>query len=137
MKSIVYLVALLIAVMPFTSHAEDMMKDAMMEKEAKPTAVMFFSANCGSCKILDPRMKEALAGFEEGAIDVVVFDFTNKDAIATTTALAEEKGLTNVLQEYGARTGFVALVDKDGNIADKINVSNDVEAIKTKLNALI
>ena len=133
MKSIVYFIALVIAVMPFTSHAED----TMAKEELKPAAVMFFSANCGSCKVLDPRMKEALAHIHNEALDVIVFDFTNRAAITQTKALAEEKALTNVLNEYGARTGFVALVDEKGRIIDEINVGHDVDAIKAKLKALI
>ena len=101
------------------------------------TAVMFFSTHCGSCKILDPRMKEALATVEEGKIDVVTFDFTNKDKIAATKTLAAEKGLDSVLQKFGARTGFVALVDKEGNVTDKINVSDDTAEIIAKLNKAI
>lgn len=133
MKSIIYLVALVIAVMPFTSHAEN----TMAKEELKPAAVMFFSANCGSCKVLDPRMKEALADINKSALDVVVFDFTNRSAISQTKILAEEKALTSVLNEYGARTGFVALVDEKGRIVDEINVGHDVDAIKAKLKALI
>ena len=133
MKSIIYLIALLIAVTPFTSHAEDKMAKEVL----KPAAVMFFSANCGSCKILDPRMKEALSDINNNALDLVVFDFTNRDTISQTKILAEEKALTSVLNEYGARTGFVALVDEKGRIIDEINVGHDVDAIKAKLKTLI
>ncbi len=139
MKSIMFLMAFLVTALPFSpqSHADEMAKDKMMKDIQKPAAVVFFSENCGSCKILDPRMKEAMSQIKENAVDVVVFDFSNKDKIAMTKAMAEEKGLNDVLNKFGARTGFVALVDKDGNIVDKINVSHDVEDIKTKINALI
>lgn len=106
---------------------------------AKPvTAIMFFSQQCTSCKILDPRMKKAMQAVNQNKINVVTFDFSNRDAIAKTKADAQENGLGDVLQKYGAKTGYVVLLNSNGQEIDKIKVGDDEKEIAHKLtNAII
>lgn len=121
-----------LAFLPQSFAMEDSMhKDTMAKPVIK--AVAFHSDSCGSCKILGPRMKEAMNAINTNKVDVVKFDFTNEESKAKTSALAESKGLTNILQDNGQKTGWVALVNKQGTIVDKIKVDDDTEAIAAKL----
>jgi len=123
------LIATFMAFVPF-AHAMD--KHSMGNK-APVTAVVFYADNCGSCKILDPRMKEALTIINEDKVDVVKFDFSNKEAIEATRKLASKKGLDATLQKYGARTGFVILVDHNSEEVDRLKVDHDTGDIASKM----
>lgn len=135
--SILTLAFVILAILPQAFAMEHGTDKSVVAHEPAVTAVMFFSTSCASCKILDPRMKEALNGIEADKIDIVVFDFTNKNTIAATKALATEKGLESVLNEFGARTGFIALVDAENHITDRIGVDDNTLDIIVKLNKAI
>jgi thiol-disulfide isomerase/thioredoxin len=110
-----------------------MHKDKAMAKNTVVTAVAFHSDNCGSCKILGPRMKEAMQVINTDKVDVVKFDFTNKNTIAAAKALAKEKGINTVLQKYGAKTGFVVLLNAKGEEVAKLKVDDNTADIAAKL----
>lgn len=111
---------------------KEMHADAMMAKPAV-TAVVFYSDTCGSCKILEPRMASALEALNKDKIDVVKFDFSSEASTTATNSLAAEKNVTGLLNEYGKKTGFVVLLDSEGNEFDKLKVDNDTGEIAAKL----
>ena len=127
------------ATMAVKSEAQTMQKDAMMEKEMQaeiaPTikAVMFYADNCGSCKILDPKLQEAMTIINDEKLELVKFDFSNKDKIAMTRDLAKNAEVDNILQEYGAKTGFVVLVNQKGEVVEKLTKKDDTAEIAGKL----
>jgi len=82
-------------------------------------------------------MKEALTQIDQDTLNVVTFDFSNRNAIAQTRQVAKDQNVNDVLMEYGARTGFIVLVDKTGNIVDKIDVNDNVDAIVEKLTTIL
>jgi thiol-disulfide isomerase/thioredoxin len=104
-----------------------------MQDTKSVSVVMFHADNCGACKILAPKMEEALNQADQTKLDVVKFDFSNRQTIEETKALAEAKGLNSTLQTYGAKTGFAVLVDSDGNILETIKFNDDVDEISAKL----
>ncbi|MEM9468715.1 MAG: thioredoxin domain-containing protein [Pseudomonadota bacterium] len=126
MKTLLTLAFAFMAFVP-QAIAMDGSHDKMMEKKPSVKAVVFFSENCGSCKILDPKMKAAMKAVNTDAIEVVKLDFTSKETIEATKVLATDKELGGLLQKFGAKTGFVTLVDANGQILDKIG-KNDTEA---------
>ena len=126
-------------VMPKLKNAHsEIMNDTMMDKEvmeiAPVRAVAFHSDNCGSCKILGPRLMETAGAFEAGQFEIVKFDMTNKQSIEETKQLAAEKGVDNILQKYGAKTGFVVLVNAQGEEVDMLKVDHNIEDMTTKIN---
>jgi len=134
MKSLLTLAFAVLAFMPKAQAMDEMHSKTMMDNkpvmaaEAQNVrAVVFYSENCGSCKILDPKMKAAMAAVNTDKIDVVKLDFTSKETIEATKVLAVDKELGGLLQKFGAKTGFVTLVDANGQIIDKIG-KNDTEA---------
>ena len=96
-------------------------------------AVVFYSDTCGSCKILEPRMVKAMDIINKDKVHAVKFDFSNKDAIAQTRELAKSADVDAVLQKYGAKTGFVVLVQNNGDIVDTLNVDDNTASIAAKL----
>lgn len=131
------LLTLAFAVLTFLpqSFAMDGKTDTMTKTAV--TAVAFHSDNCGSCKVLGPKMKEAMNAINQDKVDVVKFDFTNKNTIEATKILAANKNLNDILQQYGAKTGFVVLLNAEGKEVDKLKVGHDTPEIAAKLAKVI
>jgi len=98
----------------------------------KPVVAVFYADWCGSCKILDPKMKQAVGMMDKDAVDVVMFDLTDEETKAKSAALAGEKGLTDLYNAHAPKTGYAVLV-KDGKAAMRITKNDSVEVIKAKL----
>ena len=131
MKLTIFILAFaILAIIPQAFAMDDTTK-IMAEPTLK--AIAFHSDSCGSCKILGPKMKDAMGAINQDRIDVVKFDFTNKETIAKTKELANSKGVNNILQQFGAKTGFVVIVNKDGNVVDKLKVNDSTAEIAAKL----
>lgn len=127
------LLTLAVAIMAFVPTAFAMDKNETMKEQVAVKAVVFYATNCGSCKILEPRMEEAMAAINANKIDVVKFDFSSKETIEATKALANEKNVNDTLQQYGAKTGFVVLLDQDGNEVNKLKVDDSSADIAAKI----
>lgn len=131
--SLLTLALAILSFLPQSFAMEESMKSEMMHEKSPLKAVMFFSENCGSCKILDPRMKEAMAVINEDKLDVVKFDFTNEETKQATQTLAASKGLDAILSEHGPKTGFIALVNSNGEVVDKLTKTDETPEIAAKL----
>lgn len=120
----------LFAMLPFSAQA-----DETTTSEVMPVikAVAFHSDNCGSCKILGPRIMKAKEAINPDKLSVVKFDFTNSETIEATKTLATQKGVNHVLQKYGAKTGFVILVNNAGEEVDTLKVDDNTADIAAKL----
>lgn len=130
LKSLFTMAFVMLGLVSVTANAE---MPAMADK--KPAVAIFYADWCGSCKVLDPKMKEAMGQMEnKDALDVVMFDLTDDTTKAKTADLAASKGLSDVYQEFGPKTGFALLVDPKGhNNPIKITKTDSVEVIKAKL----
>ena len=86
--------------------------------------IINFTADwCRNCRILDPRIDEALLGFEDGAIEVVRLDMTNagrgaspEQKLATQAdaiRLADANGAGYLWDWYGGATGIAVAIAAD------------------------
>lgn len=83
--------------------------------DAKIYAVSVWAEWCTACKVLDPKVGQAI---EEGNLhgENVLFlrmDFTDKQRIYQSKMLARSLGLEEFLKSNGAGTGYMALVDAE------------------------
>lgn len=135
MKAFLTIMALgLIALMPaaFAMEGHDAaMEDKMMKKDVH--LVVFYSDTCGSCKIMEPKMMEAMNVINKESFNMVKFDFSNAETIEATRSLAAENNVDSTLQKYGAKTGFAVLVDSEGNELAKITKDDDAATIANKI----
>ena len=96
---------------------------------AKTTAVLIYADWCGSCKILDPKVKEARGFGTIPGLDFVVLDYTKKDA-ADFYAQAEAAGVGAAVTAYlngTIKTGQLVLVDMDDQkVLKKIDKTYEV-----------
>lgn len=96
-------------------------------------AASFTSAWCSSCRILEPRLAEAMPAFKDSPIEFVEFDFTFGETEALA-ARAAEQGLARVYDANKGATGFTVLVDaRSGEIIDTLTMNFSVADIKGAL----
>ncbi|NCO03360.1 MAG: hypothetical protein GW903_04140 [Alphaproteobacteria bacterium] len=140
MKSLLTLAFAVLAFMP-KAHAMDDMdtkkmmdeKPAMTAEAPKVKAVVFYSDSCSACKVLGPKMEQAMQAINMDKIAVVKLDFSSKETIEATKVLATDEELGGLLQKFGAKTGFVTLVGSDGQIIDTIGKDDTESQIAAKL----
>ena len=137
MKAFLTIVALgLIALMP-AAFAEKPMEMAKEMAQKDVNLVVFYSDTCGSCKIMEPKMKEAMGVLNMDRVNMVKFDFSNKDTIAASQSLAAEQNVDSTLQKYGAKTGFAVIVDHQGNELAKITKDDSAAQIANKITSSV
>lgn len=96
-------------------------------------AASFTSAWCAACRILEPRLAEAMPAFRNDAIEFVEFDFTF-GATDDLAARAAAQGLTRLYDANKGATGFTVLVDaRSGEIVDTLTMNFSVADIKGAL----
>lgn len=116
---------------------ESMMKKSSMMADVKTRAVLIYADWCGSCKILDPKIKAVKTmGGVEGA-DFVVLDYTDKN-VEDFYSQAKMAGVDVAVRNYldgHIKTGQLLLVDIDdetvrGKVTRGLEVSEIVDAIE-------
>lgn len=112
------------------AHAKDETRTA----KAETYAVLFYADWCGSCKVIDPKLKEARESLDEGPALFVTFDMTDDKTKNQTALLASAIGLQKLYQENEGRTGFLLVIDAESKeVVDRITTEDSTQAIKTKI----
>lgn len=103
-------------------------------------AVLMYAEWCGSCKILDPKLKAVQAKGAIAGVDYVVLDFTDKNADALF-AKADQKGVGPAIRARFAdqvKTGLLLLVDvQSGRIVNEVSKAMTEEEIEAALKAAV
>lgn len=113
------------------------LKEAAQMMDGKTRAVFIYADWCGSCKVLDPKIKQARAMEDVPGLDFVTLDYTNKNA-ENFYAQAEAAGVHNAVKTYldgTIKTGMLLLVDVDddkviGRVTKEIEPKEIVIALK-------
>ena len=77
-------------------------------------------------------MMKAVKAINMDNIDVVKLDFSSKETIEAAKVLASDKKVDHILQKFGAKTGFVTLLDANGAIIEKLVAGDSAEDIAVK-----
>ncbi|MEM6812574.1 MAG: hypothetical protein AAF549_08935 [Pseudomonadota bacterium] len=118
------------------SYAQDNFgSDVTEENIQSPNirVIMFYSQNCPICEILRPKFYEALAAINQDSLDIIIFDFTTNESLENTKNFAEEEQLQDILRQFGTKTGFITIINKEGEIIERITQNDDVVEITEKL----
>jgi len=84
------------------------------------TVVKFHKDTCGTCKKMDAYLPEVEQALSKKPVNFTTFDFTSEDAKSQTAAMAKAKGLDKALEAHSG-SGFLVVIDKDGNPVKKLS----------------
>ena len=100
-------------------------------------ALTFYADWCGTCRVVEPRFKEALESFSDQPLLTVKLDKTDRDSKQAEYMLAA-LGLGELWREHAGKTGYVLLVDAESKrVVDTITRAHDTEAMGTRLRRAI
>ncbi|MEM1223508.1 MAG: thioredoxin domain-containing protein, partial [Verrucomicrobiota bacterium] len=103
---------------------------------AKPEvlALMFYSESCGSCKILDPKVKAVKENYLTKPILFATFDHSNPASINQAALLAEGLDVEKIYNAQQKASGFMLIIDAESNeILAKLNREMSEAEIKASL----
>jgi len=107
------------------------------ESPAQPEriAALFYADWCGSCKVLDPKVKEARAELAEDTKTLfVTFDLTDEATRAQSAMLAEALGLDTVYEAHAPKTGYLLVLDAaHKSVLHKVTKTDEVATIRSQL----
>lgn len=113
-----------------TSTSESTNAAQAMATKAK--AVLIYADWCGSCKVLDPKIKAAKALGDVPGLDFVTLDYTDKDD-AAFYAQAKAAGVEDAVRAHldgTIKTGLLLMVDMDDQaVLDVVNKTMDAQQI--------
>lgn len=115
----------------------DALKEAAQVMDGKTRAVLIYADWCGSCKVLDPKIKQARSMGDVPGLDYITLDYTNKN-VENFYAQAEAAGVQNAVKTYldgTIKTGMLLLIDVDddkviGKVTKELDPNEIVTALK-------
>ena len=113
-----------------------------LEAKSPATLAIFYADWCSKCKILDPKMKDAMASLskdDKSKLKVVMFDLSDEAKKAESAALAGRHGLTDLFQYYAPKTGFAVLYREEVDLAaqEKLMSDDTVEGLQEKIEVYV
>ena len=104
--------------------------------ETKTKAVLIYADWCGSCKILDPKIKDVQSSVKIPGLDFVTLDYSDKNS-DSFYAQAEAAGVGDAIKTYLAgtiKTGQLLLVDMDDQkVLSKVTKTFEASDIETAM----
>ena len=125
-----------------TGKVKEMAVKASEVMDTKTKAVLIYADWCGSCKVLDPKIKKVQSMGNIPGVEYVTLDYTAKDAEAFY-AQAEAAGVQDVVKAYfdgTIKTGQLLLVDMDdqkvvGKVTKTLEPAQILSAVKEAVKA--
>jgi len=100
-------------------------------------AVTFSSAWCAACRILSPRLADAMRAFENEPVRFIDFDFSFGPS-ETLAAEAEQLGIADVYEQFKGATGFTVLVDPaSGKALSVLTAASSREDLRARIAAAL
>lgn len=97
-------------------------------------AILMYADWCGSCKILDPKLKAVQPEFERKNILFVRFDLTNDATKHQSSLLAQALGVGELYEKNAGKTGYLAIVDRtSGQSIERITKDRSEADIRASL----
>ncbi len=116
--------------------ANEAPNSAMSITDTQVKAVLIYADWCGSCKILDPKLKAIKSGAPIGGLEYVTLDYTDKDKAAFFAA-ASAAGVEAPVREFfgdSIKTGLLLLIDADDQtVIEKVTKAYSEDEIVTAL----
>lgn len=101
---------------------------------ADKIAILMYADWCGSCKVLDPKIKAVQPEFERGNILFVRFDLTNEATRHQSDLLAQALGVEELYRRNAGKTGYLTIVDRtSGQSIERITKDQSEADIRASL----
>ena len=121
------------------------MEAADVQTEAQTKAVLIYADWCGSCQILDPRIKAVKESGQFEEVQFVVLDYTARDEDAFYKAAKKagvKKAVHSAFDGKSVKTGQLFLINAEGTeilgtVTRKHSEEEIAEAITTAQNASV
>ena len=130
MKKVIITVSLITTVLVTTIAA------IAAEVASKPAVigVLFYADQCGSCKILDPKIQAVKKEFTDKPILFTRVDLTDDYTKSQSQMLASMLGISEIYNENAPKTGYMLLINaKDKKVLGKLTKTQSEEEIKTTI----
>lgn len=125
-----------------TAKVKEMTTKASEIMDTKTKAVLIYADWCGSCKVLDPKVKKVQSMGTLPGVEFVTLDYTAKDA-DEFYAQADAAGVGSAVKTYldgTIKTGQLLLVDLDdqkvvGKVTKTLEPAEILTAVKDAVKA--
>src|SRR3989338_7168874 len=124
MKKVIITVSLITTVLVTTIAA------IAAEVASKPAVigVLFYADQCGSCKILDPKIQAVKKEFTDKPILFTRVDLTDDYTKSQSQMLASMLGISEIYNENAPKTGYMLLINaKDKKVLGKLTKTQSEE----------
>lgn len=101
------------AILPLAIVLSPASADSDAGQEPTTVALLFYADWCGSCKELDPKLREARSALADEPVLFLTFDHTDEETSRQAAMLAHAVDLEEIYAEHAGRTGFLLLVHPD------------------------
>ena len=102
--------------------------------EPELIGVMFYADSCGSCKILDPKIKKVQANYLSKPLLFATFDHSNDASKNQAALLAGSLDLGEVYKAQEKASGFMLVIDAETKkVVTKLTKDMTEEQIKEAL----
>lgn len=89
---------------------------------------------CPNCKILDPRLEDAVSRFRDGTVQQVELDFTNQTTMGEAFNKVNGTLAAGVYADYAGKTGLGVLVAADsGETIECLNRTMTADVIELQI----
>ncbi len=89
---------------------------------------------CPNCKILDPRLEDAMTRFDDGSVQQVELDFTTQDTMGEAFNRVNGTMTAGVYADYAGLTGLGVLVSADsGETIECLNRTMTADVIELQI----
>ena len=75
--------------------------------------VMFRADWCGPCKVVEPKLDNALRGLGDPSIEYVIIDITTPERSEISAHRAFDRNIVSQYNSWMGVTGFAAIIDAD------------------------
>lgn len=124
---------------PTATHVKEAVSQTVMA-DAKVKAVLLYAKWCGSCKVLDPKIKAVQESNTFKGVSFSRIDYTDKDKEnfwAQAAALGVEAPVRTTL-DNNPKTGLLLLIDADDNVlVSKITKAMSGDEIAQAINEAV
>lgn len=102
---------------------------------AETYGVLFYADWCASCKVLEPKIKEARASLaKDTPVLFVTLDLTDEGSRNQAAMLASLVNIESIYAAHSGKTGFMLLVDaKSKEVRQTLTKTDSLQTIRTAL----